>query len=195
MDTRFERNILLFLSLYRFVAYGLAVVLIQVVSLDHGVALSRQEYVLLGGVGVYTLFKVLGPLRWREEGAMTYVMLGGDALVCLMAILLTGGLNSGFLLYALTPIMTAALLFQEGIALALAGLTSASLTLAHLLLYRWVDQYVWIMEGNNLLWLMVFTVFTFLMASAVYGVTARPWSSHVLGWPCPAAPTTSWLDG
>ena len=168
MDTRYERNIFLFLSSYRFLAYGLAVVLIQVVSLDRGVALSREDYVLLSGIGVYTLFKVLAPLRWREEGAMTYVMLGGDFLVSLMAILLTGGLNSGFLLYALTPIMTASLLFHEVYAITLAAVTSASLALAHLLLYRWVDQYVWIMEDNNLLWLIVFVVSMFLMASTVY---------------------------
>ena len=158
----------LFLSSYRFLAYGLAVVLIQVVSLDRGIALSREDYILLSGIGIYTLFKVLGPLRWREERAMTYVMLGGDFLVSLTAILLTGGLNSGFLLYALTPIMTASLLFHEVFAITLAGITSTSLALAHLLLYRWVDQYVWIMEDNNLLWLIVYIVSMFLMASAVY---------------------------
>ena len=76
-------------------------------------------------------------------------------------------MNSGYLLYALTPIITAALLFNEVLGLSLATITSASLALAHLVLNRWVDQYVWIMEGNNLLWLIVFTVSTFLMASAV----------------------------
>ncbi len=168
MDPRYERNIFLFLSLYRFFAYGLAVVLIQVATLGDEEALSGQDWALLSGFGVYTLFKVLGPLRWREEGAMTYVMLGGDLLICLVALLLTGGLNSGFLLYALTPIISAALLFTETLALVAAAATSASLALAHLLLYRWVDQYVWIMEENNLLWLIVFVVTTFLFASVVY---------------------------
>ena len=90
---------------------------------------------------------------------MTYVMLGGDFLVSLVAILLTGGLNSGFLLYALAPVLTASLLFHEVFAIALAAITSASLALAHLVLYRWVDQYVWIMEGNNLVSLIVFCSF------------------------------------
>ena len=75
MGTNYERNIFLFLSSYRFLAYGLAVVIIQVVSLNRNIDLSTTDYVLLSGIGVYTLFKVLGPLRWREEGAMTYIML------------------------------------------------------------------------------------------------------------------------
>ena len=168
MDLRYERNIFLFLSLYRFLAYGLAVVLIQVVPLGEDGTLSRQDYTLLSGFGVYTLFKILGPLRWREEGAMTYIMLGGDLLLSTVAVLVTGGLNSGFLLYALTPILTAALLFTETLAIATAAVTSTSLTVAHLILYRWVDKFVWIMEENNLLWLIVFNVTTFLFASVVY---------------------------
>ena len=55
-------------------------VLIQVVSLNRGVDLSRQDYVLLGGIGVYTLFKVVGSLQWREEWLTLYVTLGGDFL-------------------------------------------------------------------------------------------------------------------
>ncbi len=168
MDPRYERDIFLFLSLYRFLAYGLAVVLIQVVSLGEEDAFSRQDYVLLSSFGVYTLVKVLGPLRWREEGVITYVVLGGDLLVCVIALLLTGGLNSGFLLYSLTPIMTAALLFTETLAIATAAATSVSLAIAHLIAYRWVDKFEWIMEGNNLLWLIVFTVATFLFATVVY---------------------------
>ncbi len=163
----YERNLFLFLSSYRFLAYGLAVVIIQVVSLNRGVSLTAEEYTLLSGVGIYTLFKVLGPLRWRERGIMTYVMLGGDFLVALMAVLLTGGLNSGFLLYLLTPTLTAALLFHEVFAIVFAVITSISLTIAHVVLYRWVDQYVWIMDSNNLLWLIVFVVSTFITASAV----------------------------
>jgi hypothetical protein len=155
----------LFLSLYRFLAYGLAVVLVQVVPLGEDGTLSGQDYTLLNGFGVYTLFKILGPLRWKKEGAITFIMLGGDLLLSTMVVLITGGLNSGFLLYALTPILTAALLFTETLAIATAAVTSTSPALAHLILYRWVDKFVWIMEENNLLWLIVFT---FLFASVVY---------------------------
>ncbi|MBI4199235.1 MAG: sensor histidine kinase [Chloroflexi bacterium] len=169
--TRYERNIFVFLSLYRFLTYGLAVVLIQVVSLDRGEVLSLQDYTLLTGVGVYTLLKVLAPLRWREQGGMVYVLLGGDLVVCLLALLLTGGLSSGFLLYSLTPVLTAALLSEELFALLLAGATMAALVMAHVLLSQFdvlQDEFVWIMESNYLLWLIVYSVSAFVMASMVY---------------------------
>ena len=66
MRTRYDRDIYLFLSLYRFFAYALAVVLIQVASLNDAgdvAALGLQTYLLLATIGVYTLVKVLGPLR------------------------------------------------------------------------------------------------------------------------------------
>ena len=65
MRERYEREIYLFLSLYRFFAYGLAVVLIQALP-GRQDPLGTGTYLLLGGMGVYTLLKVLGPLRWRE---------------------------------------------------------------------------------------------------------------------------------
>ena len=168
MDTRYEFKTLLLLSFYRFLAYGLAVVLIQGASLESEEEISRQDYSLIIGFGVYTLLKVLVPLRWRAKGSMTYVLLGGDVLVCLVAILLTGGLDSGFLLYSLTPIMTAALLFSRALSISTAAITSASLALAHLLLYRWFDQTAWIMEEDNLLWLGMFFLGTILIAFTLY---------------------------
>lgn len=168
MDSRYERNIFLLLSFYRFLTYGLAVILIQTFSLESEEAVSREEYTLIIGIGIYSLLKVLVPLRWRAKGSMTYVLLSGDVLVCLVALLLTGGLNSGFLFYSLTPIMTAALLFNRVLAMSMAAVTSGSLALAHLVLYRWFNQTVWIMEENNFLWLGIFFVGTVAIAYSLY---------------------------
>ena len=151
MRTRYDRDIYLFLSLYRFFAYGLAVVLIQVVDTG-ATGLGFQTYLLLTTMGAYTLVKVMGPLRWWQTDPMTYVVLGGDLLVGLLALLLTGGLTSGFLLYSFLPVITAALLFEERLALLTAGISSLTVTLAHLVLSRWTDTFAWIMEGNVLLW-------------------------------------------
>ncbi len=76
MRERYERDIYLFLSLYRFFAYGLAVVLVQALP-GRQESLGTGTYLLLGAMGVYTLLKVLGPLRWRQSDPMTYVVLGG----------------------------------------------------------------------------------------------------------------------
>ncbi|MFC1935985.1 sensor histidine kinase, partial [Chloroflexota bacterium] len=168
MRSRYDRDIYLFLSLYRFFAYGLAVVLIQVVAPAGVAAVGFQTYLLLITIGIYTLVKVLGPLRWWQTDPMTYVFLGSDLLVSLLALLLTGGLTSGFLLYSFLPMITAALLFEERLALLTAGISSLTTTLAHLVLSRWADSFAWVMEGNILLWLIFYVVASFLVAISVY---------------------------
>ncbi|MBI2872831.1 MAG: sensor histidine kinase [Chloroflexi bacterium] len=167
MRTKYERDIYLFLSLYRFFAYSLAVVLIQALP-GEATELGLQTYLLLATMGVYTLVKGLGPLRWWQRDLITYVVLGGDLVVALIALLLTGGLTSGFLLYSFIPVITAALLFEERLALLAAGFCSTALVVAHGIANRWTDQFVWIMEGNYLLWLIFYIIASFLVATSVY---------------------------
>jgi len=129
MITKYERDIYLFLSLYRFFAYGLAVILIQGVQLDTVDGPPFRSYVLLSVVGIYSLLKVLGPLRWWRQDSSTYVVLGGDAVASLVVLLLTNGLDSPYLLYSLSPVLTASLLFREKLALSGASLFSIAITL------------------------------------------------------------------
>ena len=133
MRSEYEGKIYLFLSVYRFLSYGVAVILIQVVP-GPDTALGQQTYLLLATVGVYTLVKIIGPIRWWDYDLITYLMLAGDVTVCLLALALTGGLTSGFLLYSFIPIITAALLFEERLALLIGGLTSLCLIFLHLIL-------------------------------------------------------------
>ncbi len=167
MRTTYERDIYLFLSLYRFFAYALAVVLIQVVP-GAATDLGNQEYLLLGSVGVYTLAKVMGPLRWWRADPMTYIVLWGDLLVAQLALLLTGGLTSGFLLYSFLPVISAALLFDERLALMTAVISSATVVIAHLGLSQTTDSFVWVMEGNILLWMIFYMIASFLVSTSVY---------------------------
>ena len=168
MRTRYERDIYQLLSFYRFFSFGLAVVLIQVLPLEAAKAPPPQTYLILTLVGIYTLLKVFSPLRWRQRDPMTYVVLGGDLFLCILLLLLTGGLDSGFLLYSLTPIIAAALLFEERIALFMAALTSLSLVVCHLILNRWSDNFVWLMQGNYLPLLIIYIIFCFLIATLSY---------------------------
>lgn len=167
MRTRYERDIYLFLSLYRFFAYGLAVALIQALP-SQGTELGVQTYLLLVTVGVYTLVKVLGPLRWWQRDPTTYLVLFGDLLVGLLALLLTGGLTSGFLLYSFLPVISAALLFEERLALLAAAVSSGTVAVAHLLLSQWTDRFTWVMEGNILQWLIFYAVASFLVTTSIY---------------------------
>ena len=168
MTTKYERDIYLFLSLYRFLAYGLAVILIQGVALDTGFDTPLRNFVLISAVGVYSLLKVLGPLRWWRQDSSTYIVLGGDALVCLVLLLLTNGLDSPYLLYSLTPLITASLLFREELALAGASIFTIGITVAHLTAEWTGASYTTITEGNYLLWLILYATTTFVIATSVY---------------------------
>lgn len=166
MDQRYEHNVFLLLALFRFVAYGIAVILIQVLSLEEEKAISNLEYSLLIGIGVYSFMKVLSRLRWRERGIMTYGLLGGDVLVCVVALSFTGGLSSDFLLYSFTPIFTAGLLFSKKIAVSVSIAICVSLSVPHLFLFRWFDQYDSILQNDNLPWLLLVVGSAFFIAFA-----------------------------
>ena len=169
MRTKYERDAYQFLSFYRFFSYALAVVFMQIVPSLSAPALSvQQRIILLVTLGVYTVLKVFSPLRWRERGVMTYLILVGDFLLCLLLVIFTDGLTSSFLLYSLTPIMTAALLFEEKVALSLAAIASLSLSITHLALSQFSERFVWIMQRHNLTLLIVYTLFCFVIASLTY---------------------------
>jgi signal transduction histidine kinase len=169
MTGRYEREAYQFLAVYRFLAYALAVMFTQVVPSISGLP-TNQLIILLITLGVYTALKVFSPLRWQVRGTMTYLILIGDFLLCIILVIYTNGLNSSFLLYSLTPIMTAALLFEERIALALAAFASISLSVTHLALAQFTERFAWIMQGHNLTLLIVYTLFSFVVASVPYRI-------------------------
>ncbi len=171
METRYEKEAYQFLAVYRFMAYALAVMFTQVVPFLGAPAIPPlQLIVILATLGVYSVLRVFSPLRWRERGTMTYLILIGDFLLCIMLVIYTNGLNSPFLLYSLTPIMTAALLFEEKTAIALAAAATILLSITHIILGQFIDRWVWIMQGHNLTLLIVYTLFSFVCASVPYRI-------------------------
>ncbi len=169
MTSRYEREAYQFLAVYRFLAYALAVMFTQVVPSMSGMT-NAQLVILLATLGVYTALKALFPLRWRARSLMTYLILLGDFLLAILLVVYTNGLNSSFLLYSLTPIMTAALLFEERIALSLAAIATISLSVSHLALSQFTERFVWVMQGHNLTLLIVYALFSFVVASVPYRI-------------------------
>lgn len=171
MDNRYEREAYQFLAVYRFMAYALAVMFAQVVPFLGATSMPPlQLYIVLATLGVYSVLRVFSPLRWRERGTMTYLILIGDFLLCILLVIYTNGLNSPFLLYSLTPIMTAALLFEEKTALALAATATVLLSVTHIVLGQYLERWAWIMQGHNLTLLIVYTLFCFVCASVPYRI-------------------------
>ncbi len=169
MQYRYEKEAYQFLAVYRFLAYALAVLFSQVSPIMAAMP-AAQLYIILGTLGVYTALKVFSPLRWQIRGTMTYLILSGDFILCILLVIYTNGLNSIFLLYSLTPIMTAALLLEEKIALSLAATASLSLSLTHLFLHQFTTRFTWIMQGYNLTLLIVYTLFSVVVATVPYRI-------------------------
>ena len=169
MQTRYEKEAYQFLAVYRFLAYALAVLFSQVSPMMSAMP-EAQLYIILGTLGVYSILKVFSPLRWQARGPMTYLILTGDFVLCILLVLYTRGLHSIFLLYSLTPIMTAALLFEEKVAISLAAVASLSLSLSHILLSQFTLRFTWVMQGYNLTLLIVYTLFSFVAAMVPYRI-------------------------
>lgn len=164
----YESVIYLFLSLYRFFSYALAVVLIQTRVVRTEADPNLQTYVILGVVGVYTLLKAFSPLQWQQKSSTTYIIWASDVLLSVILLMFTHGLESGFLLFALTPIIASSLLFGRTITLATSGIISLSLLIVHLVVTQWSDYYVWIMDDNYLPLLTVYIICCFLIAILAY---------------------------
>jgi len=88
----------------------------------------------------------------------------------MLLVIYTNGLNSPFLLYSLTPIMTAALLFEERVAISLAATATIVLSIAHLALSQFIERFTWIMQGYNLTMLIIYTLFCFVAATVPYRI-------------------------
>jgi signal transduction histidine kinase len=170
MQNTYEKSIYQFLSIYRFFTFALAVVLMQVLPLQAQRTPDLQTIAILASLGAYSFFQVLSRLRWRQKGPMTYILLGGDLTVCIVLLLYTGGLSSGLLLYSLTPVITAALLFEERIAISMAILTSFFLAAGHIGLSQFTDRLAWIMDSNNLALLILYIIASFLIAALSYRI-------------------------
>jgi signal transduction histidine kinase len=169
MFTRYEKEAYQFLATFRFLSYALAVMFTYVVPVPGVTQLPLEQLViLLSTLGIYTLLRVFSPLRWRERSGITYLILSGDFLICVVLVTYTSGLNSPFLLYSLNPIMTAALLFEEKVSLSLAAVASIILSVSHLALSQFSERFAWIMQGHNLTLLIVYTLFCFVAAVVPY---------------------------
>ena len=171
MPSRYEKEAYQFLAVFRFLSFALAVMFTYVAPIPGAPTMPvEQLIILLSTFGVYTILRAVSPLRWRERGTMTYLILFGDFVLCIFLVIYTNGLNSPFLLYSLTPIMTAALLFEEKVALSLAATASIALSVAHLILSQVMEQFTWIMQGYNLTLLIVYTLFSFVTALVPYRI-------------------------
>ena len=117
-------------SAYRLLAFAIATAQIFLFSPNYQSIIPSLA--LVTGVGIYSLVKVLHPLRWHQAGILGYSLLGADIAICIFLVMVTGGLYSPFLLYTLAPVLTAALLLDGKVTLSIAGLSATYVVGSHL---------------------------------------------------------------
>ncbi len=122
-----------FLSVYR--GFALVVATFQIFFTGDFQTSALHEWILFGIVSAYTLFKVSRPLRPYARTAFTYADFAFDLALCASLPLLTGGLQSPFLLYCLCPVLTSALFFPRKVTFPIASVPVVSLGVSQLLLY------------------------------------------------------------
>lgn len=95
-------------------------------------------------------------------------MLVSDLVVCTMPVLLTGGLESPFLLCAITPVLWATSHFRRRIALLAASLVLVAVMAGHVMPSPWSVANAPVAPGDYWVWLLSFAALCFLAANMSY---------------------------
>jgi len=128
-----EKTVFVFLVAFR--GFALVVAAALLFSTGYFKVLPWSGWLLVGIATIYTLFKLLRPFDKYRKSALNYADFGFDLTLCLSLLIFTGGLYSPFLLYSLSPVLTAALLFSKKITLSIAGLPFLAVVISQELLY------------------------------------------------------------
>ena len=109
LGERYVVAVLQFLAVFRFVSFALGSAL--VFFLNAGELNSSVLGTLVLGVGMFNIYRILW--RFNPSNPRSYVewsSLCADVALSVTLILVSGGLDSPFLIYSLSPILTASLL-------------------------------------------------------------------------------------
>ena len=166
----YERNIFLFISIYRYFTFILAAFLMLVLPLSKEEFPSFQAYITVGLVGIYIIARVFLPYKpQRGRGNLAnYFLLGSDLGVAQGALIASGGLSSGFLVYSLIPIISAALIFDQKVTFPVVAISLFSLLVVHLGLSQLSGQFPWLMLNGYFSMLLLYSIACILIVIIPY---------------------------
>jgi len=118
--------------------------------------------------GLYTLYKLVRPFHRYQQNYMNYVDLAFDLSLCIVLITLTEGLQSPFMLYCFSPILTSALLFPKKITVYIAALPFLAVAGSQLFIYGDSLAESFSPVGLSLSLLALYLVASFLLAWLPY---------------------------
>jgi len=160
---RYVSSVYQSLAVFRLVSFGLGTGLVFLLNP------SGQQPIVLGLVvilvGSYNVYSIL----WRFDPARPRIVaqllsLGIDVLLSFTLIVLSGGLDSPFLIYSLSPILTASLLMNLGFAVAMAGILALAVSGVHVLAGMGITSLPWILSRNYLVLSLLYSAVCLLIA-------------------------------
>ena len=119
--------------------------------------------ILVGSYNVYSIVWRFNPARPRTVAHP--ISLGVDVLLSYTLILLTGGLDSPFLIYSLSSILTASLLMNLGFAVAMAGILAVAVSGVHILPGLGISNLPWILSRNYLVLALLYSAVCLLIVN------------------------------
>ncbi len=161
---RYVRTVFQNLAIFRFITFSMGAALeFSTRDLED----VRLAHVMLAvAVGLYNFVRVLWPFNpaGRHRGVQGLVI-GSDVALGLSLVLTTDGLESGFLIYSLAPILAVSLLVDGATAIAVAAVSALSVTGAYLFSRAGLGDYPWILDGNYLVFSVLYGAICLLVAA------------------------------
>jgi signal transduction histidine kinase len=170
---RYVRTVFQNLATFRFITFSMGAAL--EFSTRDPEEVRVAHVVLAVAVGLYNFVRVLWPFNPAGKHRVVQgLVIVSDVALGLSLVLATDGLESGFLIYSLAPILAVSLLMDGATAIAVAAASALSITGAYLFSGLGLGDYPWILDGN-------FLVFSFLYTAICLLVAALPFVAN-LNW-------------
>ena len=151
------------LAVFRFFSFAMGAGLAFFLNLGDDPPVSQA--LLISVVGLYNMVRVL----WRFNPAshrlvIILLTLGSDVALSVVLVLLTGGLDSAFLIYSLAPILTAGLMMDGRSAVAVGAVSGLSVAGGYVAQRLGVGSFPWILDGNYLVFSLMYLAVCLLIA-------------------------------
>ena len=151
------------LAVYRFMSFTMGAGL--VFGLNPAGSRSIALLVMVGIVGLYNIYRVAVRFDPTKHRLVTrWLALGIDVALAVTLILMSDGLDSPFLLYSLSPVLTASLLMELRSAVQAAGVLALSISGPYLSAGFGVGDYPWVLSRNYLAFSLLYSAVCLLMA-------------------------------
>ena len=159
----YRRFIFQSLAVYRFMSFTMGAGL--VFGLTEADESSIPLVTIVGVVGLYNILRVASRFDpTRHHAAVQWTAAVTDLSLGIVLVLTSDALDSPFLLYSLSSILTVSLLMDMRGALFTAVVAALSVSGAHIAAGLDLSEYPWVLEGNYLAFSLMYTAVCLLTA-------------------------------